>query len=367
MDNRLHIFNPEHDLVLAVEKQGLRHTPPKAARQLRLDLGFLPAFMADDGDWVLVDDAQVACTVARPFAAHLPDVRFVPPSEVRQMTADGLPLSIVCPWGWDADVRAELAGVGIDHRLMPDDDALWRIRWLSHRAQAIGLLEGMVAECPLTVGERRQAFGVEEVTGLIGLWGKVVVKSPWSSSGRGVRMIDREPTASELGFIRHVLAQQHSIIVEPFYDCLLNFAMEFVVAQGEVAYSGLSIFRNTGVAYEGNLLASEEEKWALLSGQIPLAALRAVADHVRQWLQEVMMPGGDEDREAQAAIPGCLPIGVDMMLVQTPHGIRIHPCVEINFRCTMGHVALHVARRTKGTWKSMAISFDGGHYELVLK
>ena len=44
----LHIFNPEHDIALA---SGLANfTAPHAGRQLRHDLGFLPAIWAQEGD-----------------------------------------------------------------------------------------------------------------------------------------------------------------------------------------------------------------------------------------------------------------------------------------------------------------------------
>ena len=49
----LRIFNPEHDIALAADE--LHFTAPHAARELRTDLGFLPALWADDGDLILVE------------------------------------------------------------------------------------------------------------------------------------------------------------------------------------------------------------------------------------------------------------------------------------------------------------------------
>ena len=54
----LHIFNPEHDIALA---SGLANfTAPHAGRQLRHDLGFLPALWASEGDIIMVDDVDQA-------------------------------------------------------------------------------------------------------------------------------------------------------------------------------------------------------------------------------------------------------------------------------------------------------------------
>ena len=41
----LHIFNPEHDIALAINKSIF--TAPHSARELRADLGFLPALYAE--------------------------------------------------------------------------------------------------------------------------------------------------------------------------------------------------------------------------------------------------------------------------------------------------------------------------------
>ena len=48
----LHIFNPEHDIALAANLSNF--TSPHAGRQLRADIGFLPAIWAGEGDVVLV-------------------------------------------------------------------------------------------------------------------------------------------------------------------------------------------------------------------------------------------------------------------------------------------------------------------------
>ena len=54
----IRIFNPEHDIALASNME--RFTAPHAGRQLRSDLGYLPAFWADEGDVVIVDDIDFA-------------------------------------------------------------------------------------------------------------------------------------------------------------------------------------------------------------------------------------------------------------------------------------------------------------------
>ena len=98
-----HLFNPEHDLALAYGKEGF--TPPAAARNLRKGLGFLPAFWADEGDWVVVDDVEEAERQASRFATLLPKVNFCQWKQLGQIArgTDGKPL--IDPWGWNHSLR----------------------------------------------------------------------------------------------------------------------------------------------------------------------------------------------------------------------------------------------------------------------
>jgi hypothetical protein len=54
------------------------------------------------------------------------------------------------------------------------------------------------------------------------------------------------------------------------------------------------------------------------------------------------------------------PFGVDMMAL--PDG-KVHPCVELNLRKTMGHVALNISKKIAEPGM-MRILFQSGHYAL---
>ena len=72
---KLHIFNPEHDTVMAYGK-GM-FTSPHAARELRRDLGFIASLWAEDGDFVLVDDIEAALESVRHVKKYAADVVFI--------------------------------------------------------------------------------------------------------------------------------------------------------------------------------------------------------------------------------------------------------------------------------------------------
>ena len=102
---RLHIFNPEHDIALAANLK--RFTAPHAGRQMRADLGFLPALWADDGDFVLVDDVAAALESVRHVRKYVHDVAFVSLADLKGLTPfiDDL---IIDPWGWDITLKDQL-------------------------------------------------------------------------------------------------------------------------------------------------------------------------------------------------------------------------------------------------------------------
>ena len=65
---KLHIFNPEHDIALASDM--FNFVAPHAGREMRSDLGFLPALWAEDGDMVLVDDIASALSRVRHLSRY---------------------------------------------------------------------------------------------------------------------------------------------------------------------------------------------------------------------------------------------------------------------------------------------------------
>ena len=56
-----------------------------------------------------------------------------------------------------------------------------------------------------------------------------------------------------------------------------------------------------------------------------------------------------------------------MMVVRRDQGFALHPCVEVNLRRTMGHVALALTRRTRGEFNVMRVLYENGIYKLLLE
>lgn len=344
----LHIFNPEHDIALAANLSNF--TAPHAGRLLRHDLGYLPAIWAAPDDYVLVDNVEDVQTAF----SRLMHRRFPGFVEKRQLAR--LSVSRVEPWGWDLALRNFLLRCGVSPEVLPSEQQIAVIRDLSHRKTAVALLCQLAFEG--TVGESVMLESPEAVAQQVQQWGRVVVKAPWSSSGRGIRFFDRMLDDHQQRWLGNVLAHQGSVIMEPYYNKVKDFAMEFHSdGCGSVTCLGLSLFHTSNGTYTGNVLASEEEKREMLSRYLSIDLLDAVQSDVCRILGSVF-----QDRYQG-------PFGVDMMIVNgklSNSKFLLHPCVEINLRRTMGHVALALSELCPSD-RVMRIDYVDNTYRLKIQ
>ncbi len=181
---------------------------------------------------------------------------------------------------------------------------------------------------------------------------RAVLKAPWSSSGRGVRFVTKTDSALE-GWLRGVLARQGSVMVEPYYNKVKDFGMEFeALADGSIKYCGLSLFHTANGAYTGNIIATEQKKREMMGRYLPAALIDQVRECICHHLEDML-----QDRYQG-------PLGVDMMVIGAGDGFLLHPCVEINLRRTMGHAALALSPDDDDLVGVMRIEFANGCYKM---
>lgn len=301
----VHIYNPSHDEALAVNR--VPYCPSSAARRTG-------EMFWDVAKWWKAPEDVIL---------HLPDDGSLRGVEVPDWTR----VERIEPWGWDRHIVGVLRKLGAPERLLPTDEQLQRIRELSSRHTAVKVLERL-AMPPFTsrwcTDEAAALAAIEE------FGGRAVLKLPWSCSGRGVWTTE---SASSLQRIRKSLREQGAVEVEPLYEKLADFAMEFEAdACGRVSYVGLSVFAtHDGGGYAGNVVAPQDVlRRDLESRAAQSLPLESVSDSLCKVLTDVL--AGDYTG----------PLGVDMML--TPQGI--HPCIEVNLRNTMGRVAIFQSPNT---------------------
>lgn len=326
----LHIFNPSHEEAMAANSPF--YCPSVMARRLSIEWGILPILWAKDNDCILLINAEAyrICEWARKWRKN---IRLIVPKDLSPVLWQEV--ERIEPWGWDLRICHLLRKWDVPERLLPNDETLSTIRQLSSRVTTSAMLpllrKCMEKENIETIGESVIATKEEDVKLLLRKWKNVMVKSLWSCSGRGVFGLRNKATQSEKGRILRLLHQQGGVEIEPRYEIAANFALEFYIGKNETpTFQGLSLFTSSlSGNYTGNWITDQSVIVEELTKKgFQREKINCITDCVVKILQNFI----------SNKYEGYL--GIDMMLVKTPCKVLLHPCVEINLRRTMGHIAL---------------------------
>ena len=258
--------------------------------------------------------------------------QYTPPRHIQQMEKNLADLARFWdegPWGWSLATKQRYLQRGIPENELPSDEWLAEVRRLSSREFGTSYYEEMmkwgseeVMKWRLLPCQARFVTTLSSLESFILHSSLLILKAPWSSSGRGNIVTGSNIEHTTLQRISSIIRQQGGIVAEPFYaNKELDFAMEFQVTDKGVDFLGYSVFLadETG-HYAGNWVASQEE--LLKKINLPTVLLESLITYHKQALAELPYRGF---------------VGIDMMRLTDG---RVHPCVEVNFRMTMGLLAL---------------------------
>jgi hypothetical protein len=334
--SRVLLFYPENDLALA--HGGEFFTAPAAAVKLHKAGEMLPLWFANDDDRVLCSgvNAEWLHSVQQQFNIKATVFNHKP-------TECQMPY----PWGWSAAVRRTFINAGFATDVLPDLDEVSMMRELSHRRTAIQIINDTQSLLPFKIAPAAtEAKSVEEVEAMLSKNMPLILKSPWSSSGRGLlatRSVSREDILRQsAGTIR----RQCSILVEHEWEKIEDFALLYDAdGNGNATFVGFSVFTtNERGAYIGNRLAAQDVLHEYMKSRFP--RIDAVIDAV----------GKSLSTNIATSYRG--PLGVDMMLIKSPEGDtdKMIAVCEVNLRMTMGRVAhefaaRHLAKGSNGVYQ----------------
>ena len=315
---RLWFFYPENDIALA--QGSANFTAPAAAVALRMAGEILPVWMAAAGDRVLCHGINEAWF-------NEVRTRYGVEADVwNHNEFDFMPT----PWGWSAASRRVFEDNGFSADDLPDDGLLERYRQLSHRRTSASFAGMLATRLPWVESGVLEVSDIDELAHILSDGLPHVLKSPWSSSGRGVRFVDAGKADEALRQAVGTIRRQGSVMVEPFVAGRTDFAMLYYVQDGRAHYRGLSVFA-TDIAtgrYVGNIVAAQNVLYNKLSHVIDAARLDILADNTGELLESLI--GSSYDG----------PVGVDFMA--SADG-TVH-VAEINLRYTMGFLSLSLGR-----------------------
>lgn len=305
---KLLIFNPEHDYALA--NPSPYYTAPDSVKRIAKSLEKLPLVWAATEDCILLADntivrADGSGTISLDYALKI--------------------VSEIIPWGWDTQVRHRLRDMGFSPTLLPTDETLDTVRRLSHRRISIPFnlhLHSPSIPC--------EFFSVEEAMEYRAANPNAYFKLPWSSGGRGVVATEELSEHQTRQWLTGALRRQKSVLGEKGIDRTLDFASLWTVGK-EVEFDGFSVSLSDGRGkYGGNMTGSQRQLIALIKKAAPDFDYEII-DRQKEFIQTHISEGYRGK------------MGIDMMVDRTG---TVYPCVEINLRRTMGHVAMdyHLAQ-----------------------
>ena len=240
------------------------------------------------------------------------------------------------PWGWSPAMHHELKDLktftSSDFKKGPSSQWKAESKNFYSRSTALELLKTIVNQYPtdkfLPYNYHPEvAKSTEAVEKLFEKWPKLVLKAPWSASGRGIQILRYGYlNTSNRQWINSVLKQQGHIMVEPLLNKTMDFSLHFHIYRDNIQYLGYGEFKtNKNGQYEQNIIKPNIKKCH------SSASIETLAKQIRE---DMIRKGIDKRYEGYA--------GVDLMHVKINDESYIHPFVEVNWRYNMGLIALQL-------------------------
>jgi hypothetical protein len=186
-----------------------------------------------------------------------------------------------------------------------------------------------------------------DVENALASWGKIMLKAPWSSSGRGLQPITKTPVHQKVWEkINGIICDQGFVLAEPLLKKVHDLAFLFELKKGIISFTGTShFFTDKNGKYEGNFLNG-----------VSKPDFENVDSFINR-MQAQILPELIcvlQNSKLHAVYEG--PFGVDMLIyLENNNELFINPCLEINLRYTMGFVALKIERmiaeKSKGVFR----------------
>ena len=339
---KFYLFNPEHDMALA--SYSPYYKAPAEIIRMKEDLSVLPVWYAESGSCVHVSSVEVERSFYEQCCSDC-----MGPWATLTILRDADEL---VPWGWDPAlvhwVQSGLNG-GV---VCPDPEGLEQIKYLSGRQRCAEILSDF-SDWSAVYGESVACGSLEEVEHFLESYSDVILKAPWSGSGRGLARTSLSTFTDNLkGWVSRIIRTQQAIMAEPLYNKVVDFAMEFKM-EDRLSFVGFSLFETDSHGnYKQNVLTSDEAIVRHLTAYVPYELIMQVRDQLLKSLSDMIGNGYHGY------------FGVDMMICESEGMHFVHPCVEINLRMNMGVVARllfdrYVHPASRGTYVVAHFNSDG--------
>jgi len=303
----IHLFNPTCEIATATGNP--YYEPPAVLKTFEKDLSTLPIVYAETNDSIYVDSL--------PCKEFIDYLNALPFNAVQFIQADAIDWNnYINPWGWAPNVKGALSAEHIKNARL----------YLS-RINSVFLFNALYDSLNDTSKEVLTKPIIHnsytDIEQKINAKETFVLKSLFSSSGRGVLFFDNQVDVGRIQKAKSILKKQGQIIEEEWYNRVQDFSIQFYKKGNTIEYLGITklLVSNRG-EYQGNMLFE-------------------TIDH--DYLNVLLENGAEIYRNAILSLDVIKdyegPIGVDAFLFVKNGSVWLNPCVEMNCRHTMGYVS----------------------------
>ncbi|NPA36706.1 MAG: hypothetical protein GXO47_07640 [Chlorobi bacterium] len=348
------LFNPTSEM--AVANDTVSYTPPSFLRKFEEDVAPLMGFAGRDSDFLISEKDKDGS-----FRNFWKRNNVVLPEYVSFQNFTASSGNVVfnpVPWGWNKSVIRELSS--LKEYFSPSFGklpvAVWKEHYKDFYSRETSVRFANEVKRRISDDSFMSVPYVPRIFDSVSdieMWESknsppYVFKTPWSSSGRGLYPV------TDAGFVKRSriwlksrMKQQGKIIIEPWLNKLQDISFQFYFQpNGCVKFLGLNYFEAGSVGeFKKEFIGMPEE---LKKKQESFGLPEGWETDAAGLLKQVLF-------DSRFGENYCGPAGIDGIIFSDDNGkVRVHPCIEINFRFNMGYVNLKLKDilhpESKGEW-----------------
>ena len=349
---RIFYYNPTCEMAIANNHHS--YQPPDRLKQFEKDLGEILLFLANQEDAVICHDHpdQEFLDFWKMLGKSMP--QFVTPDQITNHPQRGE--LVPTPWGGSKSVQHFFKSLGLRLDLASKSLKDWEPahqHFFSRRTSAVfehAWLNGVIPEFCRLPSSPILAQTEEELMEFIeASQHQAVIKSLWSSSGRGIFMVKQpEHATPAITWAMGRIRREGALVLETLMEKVADFSFQFHLSPNNtIHFLGINYFSTDE---EGRF----DKEWIHQPD---------IFDIIKK---EKLLPG-DWEKQCVAHLSPALQsmqwhtqyegiMGMDAMIIKASDGsLRVRCCVEINFRHNMGLINMALkpffGDKARGYWK----------------
>jgi hypothetical protein len=344
--HNIYFFNPTGEMAIA--NGTISYMPPRKLQIFEEDLAFLPSFFAHEGDTIVTPHKPDLSFVKQWQQLGLPSLTYTPFKELEAVNSFGY----LRPWSWNQAIHYKCKSIKSQgsEAFKHSPNYSWDT---GHKdffsRQTTNLIQSHIqGSCTVHIPHSAiKISSIEQFDNWIKNQTSAIIKMPWSSSGRGIHIIHpKKNKPINYPWLKGAIKQQGYVTAEPLLNKKFDFSFQLYLRKdGTLDLLGISYFINDSKGHFTGGYINWPHQQSYISQFLNDETLQDAANRLISGIKKV-----SPERYYEG------PLGVDAIVYKDEkEQLKIHPCVDINWRYNMGMVNISlnkfISSNSKGIWK----------------